>query len=91
MIEFEHYDKPVKNTDKNFKNLIFRPLIYGMLGFVGFFIVLTGAKFLGYVLGSLNTFEIDLEDFYLCIVGFFLSFLIKFLENFQENKKSIGN
>ncbi len=84
MIEFEHYQEPVKKVERNFKNIVAVPFMYGLLGLIGFFIVLAAAKFLGYLIGTVEVFSIDLEDFYLCLVGFFLSFLIKFIESFQK-------
>ncbi|MHB8578563.1 MAG: hypothetical protein ACYDA4_01740 [Ignavibacteriaceae bacterium] len=72
-----------------FYGIIIKPLIFGTCGFACFFIVLALEKYFGYILGSLDSFRIDVEDLLLCLLGFILSYLIKFLENFQgiDSKK----
>lgn len=60
------------------------PLRSGIGGFIVFFLVLAVSKMLGYLAGSVNTWEIDSSDILLSLLGFFLLFLIKFLENFKE-------
>ncbi|MHB8843038.1 MAG: hypothetical protein ACYC56_14835, partial [Candidatus Aquicultor sp.] len=79
-------DKKEWKCNLTFKGLIIKPLILGMWGFVGFLIVLVLAKYLGYMVGTLTSFRIEGEDFLLCFLGFILSFLVKFLGNFQDSE-----
>ncbi len=78
--------KKERKSNLTFKGLIIIPSIFGIFGFVGFLIVLVLAKYLGYMVGTLTSFQIEVEDFLLCSLGFILSFLVKFLGNFQDNE-----
>ena len=65
-------------------NYLLYPILSGILGFVSFFIVLAAAKYLGSLIGTSGSFQIEGEDFLLSLMGFVFVFLIKFLENFKE-------
>lgn len=75
-------EKP--KTQSTLLNYIFQPFRYGIFGFISFFMVLVAAKYMGYLIGTHNSFEIDFEDALLSMLGFVLVFLIKFLENLKE-------
>ncbi len=65
------------------RDFIFLPVRSGLFGFLAFFAILTAAKFLGYLIGSVSMFKIDIEDVGLSFLGFVLVFLIRILENFK--------
>ncbi|MCL5030356.1 MAG: hypothetical protein M1480_15200 [Bacteroidetes bacterium] len=84
-INFGLYKENAKSKNQSiFWNFIFQPFRSGVFGFISFFLVLITAKYLGYLIGSHDSFQIDSDDFLLSILGFILVFLIKFLENFKE-------
>lgn len=64
-------------------NFIFKPALGGIWGFIFFLSVLVVTKFLGCCVGTIEKFNIELEDYYLALLGFVLVFLIKVLENFR--------
>ncbi len=66
------------------KNYFLLPVRSGLFGFSSFFVVLIISKYLGYLIGSMGVFKVDLEDVTLSLLGFVLVFLIRFLENFKE-------
>ncbi len=78
--------KEERKSNLTFKGLIIIPFISGIFGFVGFLIVLVLAKYLGYMVGTLTSFHIEGVDFLLYLLGFILSFLVKFLGHFQDNE-----
>ncbi len=69
-------------------NFIFLPIRSGLWGFSAFFTILLISKYLGYSLGTLKTFNVDIQDIYLSMLGFVLVFLIKVLENFNDREES---
>ena len=84
-VDSNFYNGKNKRKNQSFLwNYILQPFKSGILGFVSFFIVLIAAKYLGYLIGSYDNFQIDFEDALLSILGFVLVFLIRFLENFKE-------
>jgi len=73
-----------------FNNLIifvWHPIKAGLAGFAIFFTVLIVAKYLVYSFGVQPVFEINIDDVYICLIGFGFYFLIKFLGNFNPQKK----
>ena len=78
--------KKERKSSLTFKGLIIIPFVFGIWGFIGFLIVLVLAKYLGYTVGTLSSFQIEEVDFLLCLLGFILSFLVKFLGNFQDSE-----
>ncbi len=81
----ETYNEDSKEKSQSFvSNYFIQPFISGILGFISFFIVLISSKYLGYLVGSTKTFQIDFKDALLSLLGFVLVFLIRFLENFNE-------
>ncbi len=76
--------KDGKSTRTFILRYILFPVRSGILGFISFFVVLSTAKYFGWLLGTTMSFEIDGEDMMLSSMGFILVFLIKFLENFNE-------
>ncbi len=65
---------------------VWRPVKSGLAGFAIFFTTLLVAKYLAYLLGAQTIFEVDINDVYLCLIGFGLYFLIRILENFKDKK-----
>ena len=62
----------------------------GLFGFGIFITVLILVKLVSYLLGSYPTFEIEVSDLLLSLVGFALLFIIRFLENFKEETEDTG-
>ena len=76
----------VKKSRNSIPKIIAQSIIHGILGFMGFLAVLFVTKYIGYLIGSLNSFHIELEDLFLCSIGFIFSFLIKILSSFQDEE-----
>lgn len=80
--------KAVQNSASSGLNTLLRffliPFRSGLLGFSTFFSILLVTKLLGFLLGTREVFNIDMEDLLLSMVGFILVFLIRLLENFKE-------
>ncbi len=73
-----------RKISKVLVNYFLKPVRSGLFGFSAFFTVLLISKYLGFLIGSLQSFVVDIEDVTLSLLGFFLVFLIKFLENFKD-------
>ncbi len=73
-----------RESRKSLPIILLKSISSGMLGFMGFLAVLLATKYLGYISGSVNTFKIETEDLFLCLIGFIFSFLIKILSSYQE-------
>jgi hypothetical protein len=65
-------------------NFVVYPSLEGVLGFAAFLCVTICAKYAGFLLGTQNSFNIDINDVELSLLGFVLVFLIKFLKNFSD-------
>ena len=76
----------VKKSKNSLPKIIVQSIIHGILGFTGFFAVLSVTKYIGYLIGSLSSFHIELGDLFLCSIGFIFSFLIKILSSFQDEE-----
>ena len=76
----------VKKTNESILKIIVQSIVHGILGFSGFFAVLLTTKYIGYLIGTLSSFHIELGDLLLCSIGFIFSFLIKILSSFQEDE-----
>lgn len=74
---------------KNIKSYFFNPVKGGIFGFAAFFGLLSGIKYLSFLIGNRPKFNLDITDVTLSLLGFVLVFLIKFLENFQEKEPGI--
>ncbi len=75
-----------KKLRNSLPKIIVQSIIHGILGFAGFFSVLLATKYIGFLIGTLNSFHIELGDFLLCSIGFIFSFLIKILSSFQDEE-----
>jgi len=64
-----------------FRKYIFKPLASGILGYLGFFTILIISKYLGYLIGNRPSFQVDITDFLLSLLGFTFLFIVKFKEN----------
>ena len=65
---------------------IIHPLNEGFFGFGIFLSVLSGSKFIAFLLGVMKSFTIDEKDLVLSSVGFICLFLIDILKNFDNQK-----
>ncbi len=75
-----------KKSRSSLPKIIVQSIIHGILGFTGFLAVLLVTKYIGYLIGTLSSFHIELEDLFLCSIGFIFSFLIKILSSFQDEE-----
>jgi hypothetical protein len=66
------------------KKYFFIPIKAGIFGFIGFFVILSATKYLGYLIGTQSNFSIMMDDVLLSSIGFLLAFLIKILGNFKQ-------
>ena len=67
------------------KNYFVLPFGSGIWGFLSFMAIICLSKFLGNLVGTLEAFEIEFEDITLSLLGFIMSYLIKFLKNFSDS------
>lgn len=67
-------------------NYVFNPIRSGLFGFAAFFSILLVTKLISYWIGTTSEFVVDIDDVLLSSIGFILVFLIKFLENFNNNE-----
>lgn len=61
-------------------NYIIVPFSRGIIGYIAFLSIIVLAKFLGYLIGSQNSFKLDREDILLPVLGFSLLFIFKLAE-----------
>jgi hypothetical protein len=66
------------------KDYVLSPLVAGLFGFFAFFCILIVTKFFSYIIGTYENVALDWDDAFLSSIGFILVFLIRFLENFNE-------
>ncbi len=64
-----------------FQKYLFKPLTSGILGYFGFFTILIISKYLGYLIGNRLSFQVDVTDFLISLLGFVFIFTVKFREN----------
>lgn len=67
-------------------NFAIKPIFAGVLGFLMFLFVIGITKFLGCCVGTIDKFTLDADDIILSLLGFFLVFLIRILENFRKKE-----
>ncbi len=60
---------------------ILKPFTGGILGYLGFFTLLIISKYLGFLIGNRISFQIDITDLLLSLLGFAFIFVIKLKEN----------
>lgn len=70
------------NYRYNFRDYLIAPVLSGLWGFAIFFSTLLVAKGLGFLVGSIQQFNIELADAEMSILGFVFLFLIRFLKNY---------
>ena len=78
-----------ENTLKNSfsaKRHFFEPCKSGLFGFAAFITILILVKLFSFAIGSYDYFALEITDVELSLIGFVLLFLIRFLENFKEQK-----
>jgi hypothetical protein len=67
-----------------FKNTI-TPFISGVIGFLIFFLMVVLIKLLSYIANQSESFQIDIKDILISVMGFGLLFLVKYFEG--HNRK----
>ncbi len=85
VIEQTQLAKDKKERGNMLKCFMYQPVCSGILGFILFFSVIFIVKLLSYFIGSLSSFSFDIYDLILAGLGFILSFLIKFLNNYKQS------
>jgi hypothetical protein len=77
-----------KQNKNNFvlfiKKYLIKPVTGGILGYLGFFTLLMLSKYLGYLIGNRASFQIDITDLLISLMGFAFIFIIKLRENTKE-------
>jgi len=68
----------------NLKKYLLFPIEAGLYGFYLIFTVVLLLKLITYILGFHEAFRLDLLDFMLSLVGFFLMFLVDLLKNLHH-------
>jgi hypothetical protein len=68
------------------KNYILKPIKAGILGFTSFLVVLILTKLISVIIGTVTSFQLEMDDILLSSIGFILLFLIRFLENFRDQE-----
>jgi len=76
--------KTERTKSINWTALIVKPIQGGLFGFATFFIVVIFTKLLSSAINPDSVFVVEIDDVYLSLIGFVLSFLIKLLENFRS-------
>lgn len=69
------------NPNQFLKTYLLRPFTAGILGYLGFFTILIISKYLGYLIGNRITFQLDITDILISLLGFVFIFIIKLKEN----------
>lgn len=78
-----------KGKVKNLLNrFVWQPLKSGLLGFTAFFTVLVITKLLSYLIGTRESFVIEVEDLTVSFIGFILLYLFTFVEQFKDRKET---
>ncbi|NWG29461.1 MAG: hypothetical protein HXY48_13125 [Ignavibacteriaceae bacterium] len=65
-------------------NYLINPIKSGTIGFVTFFIVLLFSKVVALAFQMSKEFTIDSGDIQLCLMGFAMVFIVKFLDNIKK-------
>jgi len=63
-----------------FQKYFLVPITRGVIGYLGFFTLLIISKYLGFLIGNRPTFQIDVTDFLLSLLGFVFIFVVKLRE-----------
>jgi len=65
----------------NFNKYFFQPMLSAIMGFLLFLTIIILVKFLSYSFGFQKALDFDVYDIYLSGLGFFLAYLIRFIDN----------
>jgi hypothetical protein len=71
------------NKDLLFVDYLKTPFQYGVVGFSLMLLVSSLIKYFGFLAGSINVFEIGINEILISLMGFVFLFLIRFLANFK--------
>lgn len=69
------------NLNDQLKKYFLKPLTGGVFGYLIFLILLLVSKYLGYLVGNRVSFQIDITDLLLPLLGFAFIFVIKLKGN----------
>lgn len=67
-------------------DFLVKPAASGLYGFAVFLVIIIISKFLGHLIGSTGSFQVDISDVNLSFLGFFFLFLIRLLKNIQKRR-----
>jgi hypothetical protein len=68
----------------NFKTYLLNPISNGLAGFAAFFTLILLTNLFGYLLGTYNTFSLEINDVIYSLTGFVFGAGAKFLEFFGK-------
>jgi hypothetical protein len=75
-------ERDKKNNLTGFiKKYLLKPFGGGILGYLFFFTLIIISKYLGYLIGNRDSFQIDITDLLLSLLGFAFIFVLKLKEN----------
>ncbi|RPI75345.1 MAG: hypothetical protein EHM47_02870 [Ignavibacteriales bacterium] len=78
-------EKQKKNNLLNlFRKYLYKPITGGVFGYLIFLFLISVSKYLGYLIGNRESFQIDITDLLLSLLGFAFIFTIKMKENTKE-------
>lgn len=76
-------DERKNNTTGSLQKYFLKPFAGGILGYFGFFSLLVISKYLGFLIGNRTSFQVDLTDFTISILGFAFIFIVKLRDNIK--------
>jgi len=79
---------PQLNLSTILFQFILKPSASGLYGFASFFLIIVTSKYLGTLIGTMSSFNVDITDVQLSFLGFFFVFLINFLKSMQNYKSA---
>lgn len=79
----------IKFTYKNnsFYKYILNPLKAGIFGYLIFFLILALTKLVNSFVTEDSVLMLEAEDLLLCLIGFFLAFIMKIFDKVSKNAK----
>ena len=83
----EANDTKINYALKLFESFLMQPSVQGVKGFLIFFAIVLIIKTIIFLIYTEDKLVMQVEDLYLSSIGFCMTFVIKFLENFSYRKK----
>jgi hypothetical protein len=81
--ESTQYTKKI-SKDSIFVDYLRTPFRYGIIGFSLILFVALMIKYFGFLAGTLEVFELGMNEILLSLIGFVFLFLIRFLANYKS-------